>query len=418
MSVSPLSPVTLGALRLEVPVMLAPMAGVTDHPFRRLAHRFGCPLCWSEMIAGAELLRGRGMDRVPTAVPPSSGSGGDPAGDAAHPAPAVSGSAAATGGDEEEAGRESGARSSFDDAGPLAVQLAGRDPALLAEAARRLADQGVAVIDLNMGCPARKVVGGATGGAALMRDERLAGQVIARLVRAVPGLPVTVKMRLGWDDSSRNAPTLARIAEEAGARLVTVHGRTRAQMYDGAADWDAIAAVKAMVRLPVIANGDIRTLADARACLRRSGADGVMIGRAALGAPWRPGLIARALTQGWDEAPDPPPATCLAVLAEHLDLLVAAFGPHHGLLRARKHLAWGLGDLAQRAAGDPAWVETLTQARIQALAADTPAGVRSVLATLGRALGLGGDPAGDDPPGTVPDAPAGGSSVFFRPAAG
>ncbi|WP_081581725.1 tRNA dihydrouridine synthase DusB [Pararhodospirillum photometricum] len=305
------------------PVMLAPMAGVTDRPFRRLARRFGCPVTWTEMVASAELLRGRGR----------------------------------------------GVFDAPEEDGILAVQLAGRDPEVLADAARLAQDRGAALIDLNMGCPVRKVVGG-LGGAALMRDESLAQRLMERVVSAV-SVPVSVKMRLGWDDTTRNAPALARLAEAAGVRLITVHGRTRAQQYEGRADWAAIEAVKAAVRVPVIANGDIKTTADAQEALARSGADGVMIGRASLGAPWVAGNIARALAQ-----PDASPAEptlderCM-IMEEHLEGLLDAHGPHRGLRVSRKHMVWYGAGLPEGAA----WSRRY-------MAADTPDEARRLIRTL------------------------------------
>ncbi|MBK1664752.1 tRNA dihydrouridine synthase DusB [Rhodospirillum rubrum] len=279
-------------------IMLAPMAGVTDSPFRRLAHDYGCPLSWTEMVASRELLRERGRG-----VDPRLGSGA-------------------------EAGR----------AGSFAVQLAGCDPLIMAEAARRVEGAGAELIDINMGCPVRKVVGG-LGGSALMRDLPLAARILEAVVGAVD-VPVSLKMRLGWDDASRNAVDLARLAERAGISRLTVHGRTRAQMYDGRADWPAIGLVKRAVSLPVIANGDVTSLSEAREILAVTGADGVMIGRAALGAPWLPGAIARAIAAGTPETPPPALAERAAVIAAHLEGLLACHGLERGLKTSRKHMGW------------------------------------------------------------------------------
>lgn len=283
----------IGAVTVDTPVVLAPMSGVTDRPFRQLVRRLGGQLVVSEMIASHEMVR----------------------------------AASAT------------LRSSTDCAEehPMAVQLAGHDPQIMAEAARLNVDRGAALIDINFGCPAKKVVT-KLAGSALMREVDLSRRIVDAVVRAVP-VPVTVKMRLGWDAEHRNAPTFARMAEEAGARWVTVHGRTRCQLYNGTADWRAIAAVKSAVTIPVIANGDIAGPSDIDRCLAESGADGVMIGRGAQGRPW---ILAQAidyLTTGrWP--PDPPVETQHAIVRSHYDALLTHYGQHQGVRIARKHLAW------------------------------------------------------------------------------
>jgi nifR3 family TIM-barrel protein len=284
----------VGDLALEGRAMLAPMAGITDLAMRRLARRFGATLAFSEMVASDVFAR--------TGSPFS---------------------------------RESLLRLQGEGVSPHAVQIAGCDPERIAEAARRAEQAGADLIDINMGCPARRVTGGAAG-SALMRDLDLAQSLIAAAVRATR-IPVSVKMRLGWDHDALNAPELARRAEGEGAVMVTVHGRTRNQFYKGEADWAAIRATVEAVTIPVVANGDCRDAADARKMLNLSGAKAVMIGRAALGQPWLVGDIAHELAG----APRPKIAadTRRAAATEHLETLLGIFGETHGLRHARKHLA-------------------------------------------------------------------------------
>jgi tRNA-dihydrouridine synthase B len=291
----PLPPIDLGAgVRIETPVILAPMSGVTDLPFRRLAKQHGAGMVVSEMIASWAMVR---ENRNTLRMAEVDGCGG------------VS-----------------------------ALQLAGCDPAAMAEAARLGVDRGADLIDINFGCPVKKVAIGQVAGSALMRDEAAAARILEATVRAVP-VPVTLKMRMGWDHGSLNAPRLARIAEQAGIRMVAVHGRTRQQFYTGIADWDFIGEVKRAVGIPVIANGDILTEADAAEALRRSGADGVMIGRACYGRPWFPAQVAHFLRTG-RRLPEPPMSRQKSILSEHYQSMLSHFGHDAGLRLARKHVGW------------------------------------------------------------------------------
>lgn len=288
-----LKPIHIGSLLIGQPVLLAPMSGVTDLPFRTQVRKFGCGLVYSEMIASGQMVR-------------------------AH----------------TETLRMS---SNCADEGEMALQLAGCDPVVMAEAAKMNEARGAALIDINMGCPAKKVVGGMAG-SALMRDEDNALRIIEAVVQAVK-IPVTLKMRMGWDHDNLNAPSIARKAEAAGIQLITVHGRTRQQLYTGNADWAFIANVKQALRIPVIANGDVVSVDDAATILRVSGADGVMIGRGAFGRPWFPAQIQEFLATGRRVA-DPTATDKSEIVSAHYDALLSHYGVYKGMRIARKHLAW------------------------------------------------------------------------------
>jgi nifR3 family TIM-barrel protein len=290
-----LAPIDLGdGVRIATPVILAPMSGVSDLPFRRLAHRLGAGMVVSEMIASWAMIREN---------------------------------------------RKTLAMAEMDAGGGIgALQLAGCDPSAMAEAARLAVDRGASLIDINFGCPVKKVALGQLAGSALMRDETAAAAILAATVRAV-SVPVTLKMRMGWDHASLNAPRLARIAEDCGIRMVTVHGRTRQQFYTGTADWDFIAEVKNGVKIPVIANGDILTEDDAAEALRRSGADGVMIGRGCYGRPWFLAVVAHFLRTG-QRLPEPSLQKHKDIVSEHYHAILHHFGEPAGVRLARKHVSW------------------------------------------------------------------------------
>ncbi len=288
-----IKPIQIGPLTLDVPVILAPMTGVTDLPFRKVVKRYGAGLTVSEMVASAAMIRETRQSLQKTEWDPS-----------------------------EE---------------PVSLQLAGCSPIEMAEAAKLNEQRGAAIIDINMGCPVKKVVNG-DAGSALMRDLPLASAIIAATVKAVE-VPVTLKMRMGWDHHSLNAPELARIAEDLGIKMITVHGRTRCQMYKGSADWSFVAKVKAATSLPVIVNGDICSIEDARDALSQSGADGVMIGRGAYGRPWLLGQVMSDLASGGTR-PTPTLGEQLGVILEQYDAMLSLYGADAGVKIARKHLGW------------------------------------------------------------------------------
>jgi len=283
--------ITLGDIHIETPVFLAPMSGISDLPFRDMVQEFGAGLVFSEMIASREMIN-HSEQTLRMSTPHN---------------------------------RDY----------PLAVQLAGCEPDVMAEAAKMNEDRGASIIDINFGCPVKKIVK-KYAGSALMQDEDLATAIMDAVVKAV-NIPVTIKTRLGWDQDNLNAPSLCKKAEDVGIQMITIHGRTREQMYNGTADWNAIRAVRDAISLPLIANGDIETIDDVETALEQSGADGVMIGRGCQGKPW---FISQVMEYAQIGITPSDPDNLLDIILRHYDNIISHYGEGKGVPIARKHLAW------------------------------------------------------------------------------
>jgi tRNA-dihydrouridine synthase B len=292
-----MNPLTLGTIKIENPVFLAPMSGISDMPFRKLVKSFGAGLVFSEMIASRAMIDHH----------------------------------------KDTLKMSSNCAEEF----PMVVQLAGCDPYIMAEAAKMNVDRGAAIIDINFGCPVKKIVN-KYAGSALMQDEDLATDIMAEVVKAV-NVPVTMKTRLGWNAENLNAPSLAKKAEDVGIQMITIHGRTREQMYNGSADWNAIAKVREAISLPLIANGDINSFADASEALIQSGADGVMIGRGCCGKPWFLSQVIAHL-KGEPIPQDPPLRQQLEIIFKHYEDILEYYGERKGIALARKHLSWYISE--------------------------------------------------------------------------